>query len=135
MNLGERIKILRVSLGWTQDKLAQEAGISKSFISEIENNKASISGENLLKIANTLNTSLDYLMKGESGLSDQRSQSVEIPPELSEMAEEQALSYKATIGLLSTYGSLIARRSDKEKQKMTKNDWKDLYDRLRNYLE
>lgn len=67
MKLGDRIKELRQSLSWTQDKLAQEAQISKSFLSEIENNKASASGDNLLKISNSLNVSLDYLMKGESG--------------------------------------------------------------------
>jgi transcriptional regulator with XRE-family HTH domain len=135
MKLGERIKNIRQSLGWTQDKLAQESGLSKSFLSEIEHNKVSISGENLLKIANSLNTSLDYLMKGSPQPSDKGLKPVEIPPELSEFAEVKGLSYKSTLLLLSTYQSLVAKRSRKEKTEMTKKDWQDLYERLKAYLD
>jgi transcriptional regulator with XRE-family HTH domain len=132
--LGERVKTSRQSLGWTQDKLAQEAGISKSFLSEIENDKANVSGENLMKLANTLDISLDYLMKGESS-GERRPRPIEIPVELSEMAEELGLSHKSTMALLATHRSLVARRSTKEKSEMTKEGWRDLYERLRNYLE
>ena len=65
MLLGDRIKEIRQSLGWTQDRLAKETRISKSFLSEVENNKSDVSGDKLLKIANALNASLDYLLKGE----------------------------------------------------------------------
>ena len=50
MALGDRIKEIRQSLGWTQDQLAKEAQISKSFLSEVENNKSNVSGDKLLKI-------------------------------------------------------------------------------------
>lgn len=133
--LGDRIKEIRESLGWTQDKLSQETRISKSFLSEIENNKANISGENLLKIANVLNASLDYLMKGEQALTEGKPKSVEIPPELSDIAEEIGLSYKSTLSLLFAHKSLIARRSNKEKLQMSKSNWRDLYEKLKNYLE
>ena len=62
--IGERIKNRRNELGWTQDQLAQKAGISKSFLSDLENGKRSVSADNLLGIAGVLNLSLDYLMKG-----------------------------------------------------------------------
>lgn len=135
MSLGDRIKSIRQTLGMTQDKLALEAGISKSFISEIENDKSNVSGENLLKIANVLNASLDYLMKGEVTTSEEKLKTVEIPSELSDLAEELGLSYKATIILLSTHRSLIARRSNSEKLEMTKQHWRELYERLKTYLE
>ncbi|MEW6664184.1 MAG: helix-turn-helix domain-containing protein [Thermodesulfobacteriota bacterium] len=135
MSLGERIREIRQSLGWTQDRLAGEAGISKSFLSEVENDKASVSGENLLKIANALNASLDYLMKGSSPGDDARPRPIEIPPELSDVSEELGLSYKATLALLSTEQALLARRSSKERQKMTREKWKDLYLKLKGYLD
>lgn len=135
MNLGERIKNLRQRLEWTQDKLAQETGLSKSFLSEVEHDKASISGENLLKIANALNTSLDYLMKGESRAGEKKQMPVEIPPELSEVAEELGLSYRNTIDILTAYNSILARRSSKEKKAMTKQGWRDLYEVLKKHLE
>jgi transcriptional regulator with XRE-family HTH domain len=135
MTLGERIKAIRQSLEWTQDRLAQEASISKSFLSEIENNKVSVSGENLLKIANVLNVSLDYLMKGESSASEIKPKPVEIPSELSELAEELGLSYKNTLTMIATHQSLIAKRSSKEKEEMTKESWREFYNRLKSYME
>ena len=94
-----------------------------------------MSGENLLKIANALNTSLDYLMKGEPESKGKKEKAVEIPPALSAMAEEQGLSYMATVLLLKTYNSWIAKRSSKEKIPMTKEDWNELYKSLKKYLD
>ena len=135
MRLGDRIKEIRQSLGWTQDRLAKEAQVSKSFLSEIENNKSNVSGEKLLKIANALNASLDYLMKGEPGPNQGMEKPIEIPPELSELAEEVGLSYKETITLLATQQSLLARRSSKEETLMTKDKWRRLFVSLKPYLE
>lgn len=135
MVLGDRIREIRQSLGWTQGQLAKEAQISKSFLSEIENSKSDVSGEKLLKIANALNASLDYLMKGESSENNKMTKPVEIPHELSEMAEENGLAYQETITTLKTHQSLMARRSTKSNPQMTKNDWKKLYESLKPYLE
>ena len=63
--VGERIKTRRLELEWTQDQLAQKAGISKSFLSDLENGKRSVGAENLLDIARALGVSIDYLMTGE----------------------------------------------------------------------
>jgi transcriptional regulator with XRE-family HTH domain len=118
--------------------LAQEAGVSKSFLSEIENDKASVSGEFLLKLATALEASLDYLMKGESALLQRKPRKptpIEIPPELSELAEEIGLRFKSTVALLSAHKSVLARRSSKEKSEMTKDKWRALYESLKDYLE
>ena len=63
--VGERIKKRRLELEWTQDQLAQKAGISKSFLSDLENGKRSVGAENLLDIARALGVSIDFLMTGE----------------------------------------------------------------------
>lgn len=135
MNVGERIKRIRQYLDWTQDRLAQESGLSKSFISEIENDKANMSGENLLKLASALNTSLDYLMKGEPESEGRKEKAVEIPPALSAMAEEQGLSYRSTVLLLKTQDAWMAKRSSKEKKLMSKEDWHEVYNVLRKHLD
>ncbi|HEA67107.1 MAG TPA: XRE family transcriptional regulator, partial [Desulfobacterales bacterium] len=126
---------IRQSLGWTQDRLAKETQISKSFLSEIENHKSDVSGDKLLKIANALNASLDYLMKGEPLSNSDTTKPIEIPPELSEMADEHGLTYRGTITLLNTQQSLIARRSTKINTLMTKDKWKKMYESLKPYLE
>lgn len=134
MALGDRIREIRQSLGWTQDRLAREAQISKSFLCEVENNKSDLSGDKLLKLATVLNASLDYLMKGEQVPNRDMAKPIQVPPELSEVAEEIGLSYKEAITLLTTQQSLIARRSNKDKSPMTKDKWKDLYNSLKPYL-
>ena len=63
---GDRIREIREARGMTQDQLAVQASISKGFLSEVENNKRNISSDNLLKIANVLGASVDYLLRGET---------------------------------------------------------------------
>lgn len=43
--VGERIKARRAELGWTQDHFAEKAGISKSFVSDLETGKRSIGAD------------------------------------------------------------------------------------------
>ena len=52
--VGERIREVREAKGWTQDKLATEADISKSFLSEVEKHGKNISLDLLLKVATAL---------------------------------------------------------------------------------
>lgn len=46
-----------------QDILAERAGLSKGFLSDVENNKRNVGSQNLLKIANVLGASVDYLLR------------------------------------------------------------------------
>ena len=47
--VGDRIKARRLELGWTQDVLAEKAGISKSFLSDLENGKRSVGADKLMR--------------------------------------------------------------------------------------
>jgi transcriptional regulator with XRE-family HTH domain len=123
---GDRIKEVRESMRLTQDDLAERANLSKGFISDIENNKRGISAENLLRISNVLGASLDYLAKGETQTSERR-KPIEIPPELSTVAEQLNLTYSQTLELLETYNSVIARRSARQLDPFTVDQWKKLH--------
>lgn len=62
-HVGERIRELRKSRNMTLDKLAKEAGASKSYIWELENRTtAKPSAEKLSNIAAALKTTLENLM-------------------------------------------------------------------------
>lgn len=124
--VGDRIRTIREELKITQDRLAEQAGLSKGFLSEVENNKRNISSENLLKLANALGASVDYLLRGEER-DTSRKQAITIPPELSQAAEELHLSYAATAELLEAHNSIIARRSDRALKRLGVNDWKRLH--------
>lgn len=133
--VGERIKKIRMSMNLTQEQLSQQASLSKSFLSDIENNKTRVSGDNLLKIAEVLGASLDYLMKGDAGKKREEPQTIEFPVELSKAAEELEISYRETLMLLDVQKSIVARRSSKQNRKMQKDDWKQLFQKVRIYME
>src|SRR5271166_2290793 len=97
--VGDRIREVREQLNMTQDALAAGAGLSKGFISEVENSKRNISAQNLLRVANVLSASVEYLLQG--GEQKRREQGpVVIPPELSNAAEQLGLTYAQTLSLL-----------------------------------
>ena len=124
---GDRIKAAREKLNWTQEKLAKAAGISKGFLSDIENDKRNISSESALKIADALGISLDYLLRGETGERERQRQPVSIPPELSNLAEELELSYSETLTLLEAHEAVVARRAARLLRTPTVDEWRKFY--------
>lgn len=126
-SVGDRIREIRDTKKLTQDQLAEKAGISKGFLSEIENGKRNVSSEYLLRIANALCASVDYLLRGATDASGGNREPVIIPPELSEAAEKLNLSYAQTVELLDAHRSIIARRSVKQSKPFDTPDWIALY--------
>lgn len=124
--IGERIKEVRESLRMTQDELAEKTGLSKGFISDLENNKRGISSENLLRIANALGATLDYLARGAT-TTIERVKPIQIPHELSIAAEQLNLTYAETLELLDAYNSVIARRSNRQLEPFDIDKWKRLH--------
>jgi transcriptional regulator with XRE-family HTH domain len=123
---GDRIKAAREKRNWTQEQLADEAGISKGFLSDVENDKRNISSESALKIADALGISLDYLLRGETGQREKEREPVRIPQELSEVAEELGLSYSETLMLLEAHDAVVARRSAKLARPPSADEWRRL---------
>ena len=134
-SVGERLRYVRVQRGLSLEALAERAGVSKSFLWGVENDKSGISGERLLKVANVLGASLDYLLRGERSPGMERPPSIEIPRELGELAEEHHLTYGQTLALLEIDRSLVARRRQTGKPHMSKNDWARLYEGVKPFLE
>lgn len=129
--LGDRIREARENRKWTQDKLAEETGLSKSFLSEVENTKRTPSAENVLKISNALGVSLDYLLKGETGRQERERQPIQIPVELSKAAEEEHWSYNDILMLLAAHNSVVARRSNRSLRSPSEDEWKRLYEAIK----
>lgn len=69
INIGQKIKSLRLASDLTQEELANRAGLTKGFISQLENEKfqTSISLESLSDILDVLGISLsDFFIETES---------------------------------------------------------------------
>ena len=132
-NEGERIKQRRLELGWTQDQLCTKAGLSKSFLSDLENGKRSISASNLLELARTLGVSLDYLMTGEA--SQDQPTEVPIPASLARFAAEERLSFRQTLMLLDMQKQIVAHRSSRKNDGLESVDWRKFYEGVKEFLE
>ena len=65
--IGQRIKKLREEIGMSQQCLADRLGILRPTISQMENGERKVTAEELIKLSQILNTSVQYLM----GLEDQ----------------------------------------------------------------
>jgi transcriptional regulator with XRE-family HTH domain len=122
-----------VELGWTQDQLCQKAGISKGFLSDLENDKRSVSAENLLDIARALSLSLDYLMTGKA--SKERPTEVSIPASLAKFAAEERLSLRQTLMLLDMQKQIVAHRSARKKEGLDAVDWRKFYEGVKEFVE
>ena len=123
---GDRISDIRKKRVMTRDQLARTTGLSKSFLSEVENKNRNISVENLLKIANALGTSIQFLLEGWTK-EPLESRTIRIPPELSKAAEQLELSFSETIELLEAHSSVVARRAAKKIKEFSPEDWIKLH--------
>jgi len=131
--VGERIKKRRLELGWTQDRLAGDARISKGFLSDIENGKRSIGADNLLALASALGVSMDFLMKG--GRPSAPAAEVQIPGSLSAFARSANLSFAQALTLLEMQRQIVSHRSSSKSQDLEKVDWKRFYESVKVFLE
>lgn len=63
--IGQRIIERRKKLGMTQEALAEKADVTAQFVSYAEAGKRAMRPENLLKIAEALEVSADYILTGD----------------------------------------------------------------------
>jgi transcriptional regulator with XRE-family HTH domain len=131
--VGERIKARRLELGWTQDVLAEKAGISKSFLSDLENAKRSVGADKLMEIGRVLSLSLDYLMSGQEPRT-QRAE-MQIPSSLASFATKAGISFKQAVMLLEMQQQIKAHRSATKQDGLDKVDWQKFYEAVKEFLE
>lgn len=130
MSTGTRIKEIREKRGLTQELLAKKAEISKGFLSDVENDKRNIGSKGLLRIANELGASVDYLLAGRV-MEVVENEQIIIPQELSQAAEDLKLSYRETLDLLNTSNSVVARRGNEYHKELTVEEWKKLHQAIK----
>lgn len=131
---GKRVAKLREERGWKQTKLAEKAGISVTYLSEVENGKRSMGSDVLLRVADALGVSLDYIVKGTVTVPPP-DKPLTIPIELERAAEEHNWSIRTIQDLIKAKEIVVARRGEDRKavspeKTFSKEDWINLYDRL-----
>ena len=131
---GKRVAQLREERGWKQKQLAEKAEISITYLSEVENDKRSMGSDVLLRIADALGASLDYIIKGKVASSPPRKPLL-IPTELEKAGEEQNWSIRTVQALIKARGIVVARRgqdenADSPEKTLSKDEWIKLYNNL-----
>lgn len=61
---GDRIRRLRMNAGYTQEKMAEELNVDRSFYGRIETGKKGCSIDLLVQLSQMFDVSLDYLILG-----------------------------------------------------------------------
>ena len=62
--VGRRIRELRQKKGWSQEKLAEEAGLHRTYIGQVERGEKSIGVENLFRVARAVGSKAADLVRG-----------------------------------------------------------------------
>jgi transcriptional regulator with XRE-family HTH domain len=66
ISFGDKIKKLRKDRGWSQDDLAEKAGIHGRHVGKYEIGKAMPNAETVVRIAEALEVSIDYLLRDDA---------------------------------------------------------------------
>jgi transcriptional regulator with XRE-family HTH domain len=66
MKIGERIRNLRELSNLTQEELAERAGLTKGFISQVERDLTSISLDSLIQILEVLDENISDFFQNDS---------------------------------------------------------------------
>jgi transcriptional regulator with XRE-family HTH domain len=67
MELGSRIRQKRSAIGWTQERLAAEADLDRSYVGGIERGERNITFSVLCQICSALRCDVAFLTKGLPG--------------------------------------------------------------------
>ena len=70
LTLGKRIREARINKQYTQQRLAEEAGIGQMYLGEIERGTKMPSLKIFIKILNALDISADYVLRDELASGD-----------------------------------------------------------------
>ncbi|MEQ1841811.1 MAG: helix-turn-helix transcriptional regulator [Verrucomicrobiales bacterium] len=132
---GQRIKATRIERKMTQEKLVQLAGISVGFLSDLENDKTNVGADKLLDIAEALDVSLDYLMKGEDSNQPPKMMALELPASLVRLADRAGLTVTQVRQLMGMRQQLIGFRSDTKNTDLESFDWEKLYVSVKDFLK
>ena len=122
-----------MELSLKQEEVARRAGISKGFLSDVENGKRSISAEKLLDIARVLSVSVDFLMS--AGEVEPSRGEVQVPASLADFARTENLSFTKVLMLLDMQRQILAHRSISRREPNLDNvDWKKFYESVKEFL-
>ena len=92
VRLGQRIREERLKLGLTQARLAEDVDISEAYVGQIERGERNLALDTLVRLANRLGASVDYLLKDSVGDSDDN-----IVSQFRQLIENKSMEHKLMV--------------------------------------
>lgn len=92
--MNERIALVRKSLGLTQEKFAEQVGLSRNFMWMIESGTRVPSDRTISDICREFNVNETWLRTGEGGMFNQITRSEKITSFLTEITEDEGDDFK-----------------------------------------
>jgi transcriptional regulator with XRE-family HTH domain len=132
---GDRIKALRIERKLTQEQLAKAAGLSVGFLSDVETGNSKIGADKLLDLAEALDVTLDYLMKGAVAAPTTKPAPLELPAALVRAAEKYQLTVNQARRLMSMQQQIVGFRNDSKSTDPEGFDWDALYRSVKNLIQ
>ncbi len=108
--MNNRIVQLRKSVGWTQDEFAEKMGISKNYVSLIENGKKIPSDRLVSAICREFNVNKEWLQTGTGNIYNLPED--EVAAVVSDLLEEDNPFYDLIIDILKVYQQLDSKSKD-----------------------
>ena len=107
MEIGQRIKQLRVMKGLTQEELAERCSCTPTHICNLENGKIGISLELLFRISSIFDKSMDYFVMDSPGANPQVKIDANIAPKLTRCDRDMLNIVDHLLDILITYRKTI----------------------------
>ena len=125
--LGEGVRFLRQGKGWSQAKLAEESGVPKAYISDLENGEA---GKPNIQYAYSIAVALDVTLNDllveaapKQSKNRARKQDEDLPPGLRELQQELNLTDQDT--------EMLAQLNFRGHRPRDKEGWRFLWDAIK----
>jgi len=67
-SFGRTVQTLRLSKGWSQEKLAELSGLDRTYVSSVERGKRNVSILNICKLSNALDIPPSFLLNELEGM-------------------------------------------------------------------
>lgn len=88
LQIGERCRQAREAAGYTQERLAEQIGVSTQFLSDAERGVTGMSVTTIIKLCNVLSVSADFLLLGRDG-SDNTESALSLHSRIQRLSERE----------------------------------------------
>lgn len=134
-HVGKQLRSRRILIGLSQEKLAEEIGVTFQQVQKYERGANRISASRLYTFSKLLEVSIDYFYEGleniknvgsSLGLSDNDQEAFESLVEKNKKLDEDIMTRKETIELIRAYYSVKNEKKRKDILKMVKTMTKNI---------